>query len=69
MSYTVARYALWVLLSIPVAVLGFSLVGDLLDVILQDNRDRKAKKAAKDAKEQKRKSSEDDFLKKYGSGH
>ncbi len=69
MSYTVARYALWVLLSIPVAVLGFSLVGDLLDVILQDNRDRKAKKAAKDVKEQKRKSSEDDFLKKYGSGH
>ena len=43
MSYTIARYALWALLCIPVAVLGFALVGDLLDGILQDAREKKAK--------------------------
>ena len=69
MSITVARYILWILLCIPVAILGFSLVGDLLDGILQENRDKKAKKEAKQAKEQKRKSFEDEYFNHRSGGY
>ena len=51
MSYTIARYALWILLCIPVVVLGFSLLGNLLEGVLQENRTKKAKRDAKKAKE------------------
>ena len=69
MSYTIARYALWVLLCIPVIVLGFSLTGDLLEGILQENREKKAKRDAKQAKDEKRKSFEDEYRKSRESGH
>ena len=68
MSYTIARYALWVLLCIPVAVLGFALVGDLLDGILQDAREKKAKKNAKQKQEQKVDSLEQEYRKSRESG-
>ncbi|MBR3034872.1 MAG: hypothetical protein IKH87_02130 [Firmicutes bacterium] len=68
MSYTIARYALWVLLCIPVAVLGFALVGDLLDGILQDAREKKAKKNAKQKQEQKVDSLEQEYRKSPESG-
>ena len=54
MSYTIARYALWILLSIPVIALGFGLCGDLMNGILQESRDKKAKRDAKAAKDQQR---------------
>ena len=69
MTITIARYALWILLCIPVVVLGFGLVGDLLDGILQENREKKAKREAKQAKEQKHKSFEEEFHSSRGSGH
>ena len=68
MSYTIARYALWVLLCIPVAVLGFALVGDLLDGILQDAREKKAKKNAKQKQEQKVDSLEQEYRKSREGG-
>ena len=68
MSYTIARYALWALLCIPVAVLGFALVGDLLDGILQDAREKKAKKNAKQKQEQKVDSLEQEYRKSRESG-
>ena len=68
MSYTIARYALWALLCIPVAVLGFALVGDLLDGILQDAREKKAKKNAKQKQEQKNDSLEQQYRKSRESG-
>jgi hypothetical protein len=67
MSYTIARYALWALLCIPVAVLGFALVGDLLDGILQDAREKKAKNA-KPEKEQKVDSLEQEYRRSRESG-
>lgn len=69
MSYTIARYALWVLLCIPVAVLGFRLVGDLLDTILQDSRKKQAERDAKTAKEQKRLRFEEQYRKQSGTGN
>ncbi|MBO5516990.1 MAG: hypothetical protein J6A42_02755 [Firmicutes bacterium] len=68
MSYTIARYALWILLSIPVIVLGFGLCGDLMNGILQESRDKKAKKDAKLAKEQQRKSFEEEYRRSRDSG-
>ena len=68
MSYTIARYALWVLLCIPVAVLGFALVGDLLEGILQDAREKKAKQNAKQKQEQKVDSLEQEYRKSRESG-
>ena len=67
MSYTIARYALWALLCIPVAVLGFALVGDLLDGILQDAREKKAKNT-KPEKEQKVDSLEQEYRRSRESG-
>ena len=67
MSYTIARYALWILLCIPVIVLGFSLIGNLLEGMVQENRAKKAKRDAKKAKEQNRRSFEEEYLKNRGN--
>lgn len=66
MSYTIARYALWILLCIPVIVLGFGLISNLLDGMLQESRAKKAKQEAKKAKEQRRFSFEEEYLKSRG---
>ena len=66
MSYTIARYALWILLCIPVIVLGFGLISNLLDGMLQESRAKKAKQEAKKAKEQRRLSFEEEYLKSRG---
>ena len=68
MSYTIARYALWALLCIPVAVLGFALVGDLLEGILQEARVKKAKQNAKQKQEQKTDSLEQEYRKSREGG-
>ena len=67
MTYTIARYALWILLCIPVVVLGFGLISNLLEGMLQENRAKKAKREAKKAKEEKRSSFEDEYFKKRGT--
>ena len=67
MSYTIARYALWILLCIPVLVLGFGLIGNLLEGMIQENRAKKAKRDAKKAKEQNRRSFEEEYLKSRGT--
>ena len=54
MTITIARYALWILLCIPVAILGFSLFGDLSEGVLQESRSKKEKKDAQQRKEDKR---------------
>ncbi len=56
-----ARYALWILLCVPVFVLGFGLLGDLVNSILQDNKVRKARKDAKDAKARRRDALEEEY--------
>ena len=61
MSYTIARYALWALLCIPIVVLGFSLTGNLLEDVLQQTLEKKAKRDVKQAKEQKRRDFEDEY--------
>ena len=68
MTYTIARYALWILLCIPIFVLGFGLFGDLLEGVLQENRAKKAKRDAKDAKEKRRKAFEDEYRRTHGDG-
>ena len=67
MTYSIARYALWILLCIPVLVLGFGLIGNLLEGMIQENRAKKAKREAKKAKEQKHDALEDEFLKSRGT--
>ena len=67
MDYTIARYALWILLCIPVVVLGFGLIGNLFEGLLQENRAKKAKRDAKKAKEQDRRSFEEEYLKSRGT--
>lgn len=68
MTVTIARYALWILLSLPIIVLGFGLLGDLMEGVIQEDRTKKAKRDAKEAKEQKRQSFEDEYRKNRGSG-
>ena len=68
MSYTIARYALWIRLSIPVIALGFGLCGDLMNGILQESRDKKAKRDAKAAKDQQRRSFEEEYRRSRDSG-
>ena len=68
MTITIARYALWILLCIPVAILGFSLFGDLLEGVLQESRSKKEKKDALQRKEDKRKAFEDEYRRRHGSG-
>ena len=68
MSYTIARYALWILLCIPVIVLGFGLCGDLMNSILQESREKKAKKDANAANDQQRRSFEEEYRKSRDSG-
>lgn len=68
MTYTVARYALWILLTIPVLVLGLSLCTDLLDGVLQENREKKARREAKEAKQQKRSSFEEEYRRNHKGG-
>jgi prephenate dehydrogenase len=67
MTITIARYALWILLCIPVFVLGFGLLGDLLDGVLRESRAKKAKRDAKNAKDQKRQSFESEYKKTHGT--
>ena len=67
MTYSIARYALWILLCIPVIVLGFSLIGNLLEGMIQENRAEKAKRDAKKAKEQNRRSFEEEYLTSRGT--
>ena len=66
MTYTIARYALWILLCVPVFVLGFSLLANLLEGVLQENRAQKAKRDAKKAKEKDRRSFEEEYLRTRG---
>ncbi len=58
MSYTVARYALWILLCIPIIALGIGLLSSLFNEVLADSRVRKAKQEERAKK--KRKASEED---------
>ena len=67
MDYTIARYALWILLCIPVVVLGFGLIGNLYEGMLQENRVKKAKRDAKKAKEQNRSSFEEEYFRRRGT--
>ena len=59
MSYTIARYALWILLCLPVFVLGIGLFNSLINEMLSDSRARKARQEEK-AKKQKRQTDEED---------
>ena len=68
MSYTVARYILWIRLTVPVAILGLGLCWNLIDNILQESRERKAKKEAEKAKAQKRDYFEQEYRKSRESG-
>ena len=68
MSQIFARYALWILLCIPLFVLGVGLCVDLLNDSLQELRGRKAKADAKKAKTQKRYDFESEYRRRYGSG-
>ena len=61
MTYTIARYALWILLCIPVFVLGVGLCGDLMNGIIQENREKKAKRDAKSARERSRLDFEEEY--------
>ena len=69
MTYTIARYALWILLCVPIIILGFGLFGDLFEGVLQESRAKKAKRDAKEAKEQKRQAFEDEYRKNHRSGY
>ena len=68
MSYSVARYALWILLCIPVFVLGFGLFGDLFESVLQESRAKKAKQDAEKKKEEQRRSFDEEYRRTHGSG-
>ena len=67
MNYIAARYALWILLCIPIIILGFALSGNLFDELLRQLRAGKAKQEAKQAK-QARGSDSEEFTKSRGSG-
>lgn len=61
MSYTVARYALWILLCMPVLILGFALLSDLLGDLLEESRAKKARRQAQEADRKKRLAFEEEY--------
>ncbi len=66
MTTTIARYALWILLCIPMIVLGFWMFWNLFDGVLQESRAKKQKKDKQTAKTEHRRAFDEEYHRHRG---